>query len=217
DYRWKINSQLTETKFINLQAGIDRKKGSSINGTVAEYMEDRLYESNSLNDHINVPPGYYHMFANDVNFTYDEAKSYTAALFTRYGDYYGGKIFTANPSFNYIINRFFRFGLVYEYNRINLPSAYSDNGDAVYKSNLVSGNFMLTLSSKFSVKLLAQYDNISNSYGGNLRIRYNPHEGTDLYIVYNSSLNTKRLEAKPTMPLVDSQTVVVKYSITFGL
>ncbi len=75
----------------------------------------------------------------------------------------------------------------------------------------------MTLSSKFSVNLLGQYDDISNSFGANLRLRYNPREGTDLYIVYNSILNTDRLNAVPNLPLMDQQTILIKYSVTFGL
>ena len=78
-------------------------------------------------------------------------------------------------------------------------------------------NLTITQSSKFSIKLLAQYDDNSNSLGGNLRIRYNPKEGTDLYIVFNSALNVNRLDVKPKIPLVDQHAIVVKYSISFGL
>ena len=107
--------------------------------------------------------------------------------------------------------------LNYEFNHIKFPESYSDKGNPVYISNLFSGNFTLNLSSKFSVRMLAQYDDNSDTFGGNLRIRYNPREGTDLYIVYNSNLNSKRFDIKPTLPLVDQQAVVIKYSKTFGL
>ncbi len=217
DYRWKIDAKITETKFMNLAGDLSWKKGSSVNATLAEYKEDRLFSGLELNDHITVPVGYYYMFTNDINLEYDQSKSYTASIDFKYGDYYGGEIFSVAPSVSYIINRFFRMSIYYEYNHISFPSGYSNNGDAVYKSNLVSGDFMLTLSSKFSVKLLAQFDNESNSYGGNLRIRYNPREGTDLYVVYNSLLNTNRLRAEPTLPLVDQQVIVVKYLTTIGL
>ena len=217
DYRWKLGTGLTETKFANFKPGITWKKGSSIDVTFASYKEDRLFENWQLNDHITVPLGYYHMFTNDINLYYDQSKSYTAGLYFMVGDFYGGRIFNTSASINYIINRYFRIGINYDYNTINFPKSFSDNSNSVYQSNLVSGNLLLTMSSKFSVKLLTQYDDNSNSFSGNLRLRYNPQEGTDLYIVYNSSVNTNRLEAKPALPLIDSQTIIIKYSITFGL
>ena len=216
-YRWKQQSQLTETKFANIRTGLTWKKGSSLNITPVAYKEDRLFDNWQLNDHISVPAGYYHMYSVDADFAYDESKSFTAGFFTRYGSFYGGKIYTFNPSAKYIVNRFLRFGINYEYNQIDFPKLFSDDGDAIYKSNLVAINFTVTQSSKFSIKLLAQYDDNSDSFGGNLRIRYNPREGTDLYVVYNSALNANRLEAKPGLPLVDQQAILIKYSVTFGL
>lgn len=217
EYRWKLESELTETKFANLNGNIQWKKGSSITVTPFSYKEDRLFDDWQLSDHILVPHGYYYMYGADANFLYDESKSYTFEFSTGYSNFYGGNLFTANPSANYIVNRFIRVGANYEFNEILFPKTFSDNENGIYKSNLIALNVTLTQSSKFSIKLLAQYDDNSDSFGGNLRFRYNPREGTDLFIVYNSLLNTQRLEAKPTQPLVDQQTIVVKYSFTFGL
>lgn len=217
DYRWKLFTNLTETKSAKIETGINWKKGTILDVSPIGYKEDRLFGDWSLNDHITVPEGYYHMLAAEANLAYDESKSFTAGLYARYGGFYGGNIFTVNPSANYIINRFLRFNMTYEYNQINFPVNFSDNGESIYKSNLISVNINITQSSKFSIKLLAQYDDISDSFGGNLRIRYNPREGTDLYIVYNSSLNTNRLEAKPELPLLEQQAIVIKYTVTFGL
>ncbi len=217
EYRWKLLTQLTETKFANVKVGLSWKKGSLLDIIPAEYKEDRLYESWQINENILIPAGYYHMYNASVNYEYDESKSYTGKLFFRYGDFYGGKIYTVEPVMDYIINRFFRIALRYEYNQIIFPIKFSTKENATYKSNLISLNLTLTQSSKFSIKVLAQFDDASDSFSGNLRFRYNPREGTDLFIVYNTALNTNRLEVKPKLPLVDQQAFVIKYSITFGL
>ena len=216
-YRWKLLSQLTETRFANIKAELDWKKGSSLTLIPAEFKEDRLFESWQINDNILVPAGYYQMFTGILDYIYDESKSYTGEFLGKYGDFYGGKIFTLNPSFDYIINRFFRININYEYNQINFPMDFSESKNPVYRSNLIALNLTITQSSKFSIKLLAQYDDNSNSLGGNLRLRYNPKEGTDLYIVYNSALNVNRLDVKPKIPRFDQQAIVVKYSIAFEL
>ena len=196
-YRWKLLSQLTETRFANIKGELDWKKGSALSLIPAEFKEDRLFESWQINDNILVPAGYYQMFTGILDYIYDESKSYTGEFLGKYGDFYGGKIFTLNPSFDYIINRFFRININYEYNQINFPMDFSESKNPVYRSNLIALNLTITQSSKFSIKLLAQYDDNSNSLGGNLRLRYNPKEGTDLYIVYNSALNVNRLDVKP--------------------
>ena len=216
-YRWKLLSQLTETRFANIKTELDWKNGSILTLIPAEYKEDRLFESWQINDNVLVPAGYYHMYTGILDYIYDESKSYTGEFLGKYGDFYGGTIFTLNPSVNYIINRYFRLNLNYEFNQINFPIEFSESKNPVYRSNLVAFYLTVTQSSKFSIKLLAQYDDNSNSVGGNLRIRYNPKEGTDLYIVFNSALNVNRLDVKPKIPLVDQQAIVVKYSISFGL
>jgi hypothetical protein len=218
EYRWKPEMKITETFFANIQTEINWKKGSFLSITPFVHKEDILFGDWQLNNHIKVPGNItYIMNSAEFSFNYDLSKSYTAFINSAYGDFYGGKILTINPGVNYIINRYFRFGMNYQYNQINFPEKFSDNGDAIFRSNLMSLNLTITQSSKFSIKLLAQYDDNSDSFGGNLRLRYNPREGTDLYIVYNSAVNTNRLEAKPNLPLVDQQAIVVKYSITFGL
>jgi Domain of unknown function (DUF5916)/Carbohydrate family 9 binding domain-like len=216
-YRFKEQSGLTETKFANIGTGISWKKGSVLDVVPIAYKEDRLFGDWELDENLIVPAGYYHMTASNIELTYDQSKSITGDLFLQHGDFYGGKLFTGSPSVNYIVNRFLRFGIDYEYNQINFPAKFSETGEAVFTSNLIAVNVNVTQSSKFSIKLLAQYDDGSDSFGGNLRLRYNPREGTDLYIVYNSTINTNRLEAKPNLPIIDQQAIVVKYSVTFGL
>lgn len=217
DYRWKTDTKLTETKVARLEFGLDWKKGSSLDLTLIEYKEDRLFEPFTLNEHISAPQGYYKMYSGEGSFTYDISKNYTLGFATQVGDFYGGLRFKVAPDFSYFINRYLRVGANYEFNEIKFPSGFSDNGNSLFKSNLLAANIVVSASSKFSIKLLAQYDDMSDSFGGNLRIRYNPKEGTDLFIVYNSLFNTHPLDAKPTLNVLEQQTIVIKFATTFGL
>ena len=51
----------------------------------------------------------------------------------------------------------------------------------------------------------------------NFRFRYNPSEGTDLYIVWNESLNSDRYAFDPDKPLSQERTLMLKYARTFTL
>jgi hypothetical protein len=62
-----------------------------------------------------------------------------------------------------------------------------------------------------------QYNGASGAVIANLRFRYNPREGNDLYIVYNDALNTDRFSEIPTLPYTDSRTILLKYSYTFNV
>jgi hypothetical protein len=51
----------------------------------------------------------------------------------------------------------------------------------------------------------------------NLRFRYNPSEGTDLFLVWNESLTSDRYALTPRPPLSQARTILVKYARTFTL
>lgn len=216
-YRWKQLSQLTETKSANLSLSLTGNKGSTLEFTPAAYTEDRLFNSWQLNDYITVPSGYYKMYTLSSDLFFDQSKGYTFGIYSKFGGFYGGALTTINPYFDYIINRYLRVGLKYEYNHIKFPENFSTTDYSIFKSNLFSLDLSIVKSTKLSLKMLAQYDDQSATFGGNIRVRYNPKEGTDLYIVYNSTFNSNRLEAKPVLPYIEQQGVIVKYSLTFGL
>lgn len=216
-YRWKQLSQLTETKSANLSFSLTGNKGSTFKFTPASYTEDRIFNSWQLNDYITVPSGYYKMYTLSSDLFFDQSKGYTFGIYSKFGGFYGGALTTINPYFDYIINRYLRVGLKYEYNHIKFPENFSTTDYSIFKSNLFSLDLSIVKSTKLSLKMLAQYDDQSATFGGNIRVRYNPKEGTDLYIVYNSTFNANRLEAKPVLPYIEQQGVIVKYSLTFGL
>ena len=51
----------------------------------------------------------------------------------------------------------------------------------------------------------------------NLRLRYNPKEGNDFYVVFNEGRNTSLTREVPNLPVYSSRAVMVKYTYTFNL
>jgi hypothetical protein len=68
-----------------------------------------------------------------------------------------------------------------------------------------------------SASSFVQYSSASNALVANLRLRYNPREGNDLYLVYNHAFHTDRFGHDPVRPLTDHRTLLLKYSHTFTL
>ncbi|MCX6290587.1 MAG: DUF5916 domain-containing protein [Bacteroidetes bacterium] len=217
NYTEKLASGKPETFFQNIETGILFKTGTAIDATPVEFKRDLIFSSWNIHHNIYIPEGYYKMLTADAQYSSAQTKKYFFLVYARYGDFYGGRMVKLNPQVNYIFNRYLKVNFTYQYVRIKFPGAYSQDGRPVYESHLVSGNFSVTLSTHFSIKLLAQYDNLSNSIGNNLRIRYNPKEGTDLFIVYNSGVNTDITRLDPHLPRFSNQAVTIKFSKTFGL
>ena len=73
------------------------------------------------------------------------------------------------------------------------------------------------LSTKFSVTAFVQYNSAADKAIANIRFRYNPREGNDLYLVYDEGLNTNRYREDPVLPVTGNRTVMLKYNYTFRL
>ena len=76
---------------------------------------------------------------------------------------------------------------------------------------------LIMFSTKFSISSFVQYNSLDKLYLGNIRLRYNPKEGNDLFIVYNSDLNAARGFENPLLPLSNQSSLLLKYTYTFSL
>jgi len=70
---------------------------------------------------------------------------------------------------------------------------------------------------RFSVNAYIQYNTALDGIITNLRFRYNPKEGNDLYLVFNEDRNTDLNRELPYLPVYNSRAVMVKYTYTFNL
>ena len=70
---------------------------------------------------------------------------------------------------------------------------------------------------KLSVNAFIQYNTDCDGIITNFRIRYNPGEGNDLYLVFNEDRNTDLYREMPVLPVYNSRAVMIKYTYTFNL
>ena len=203
--RYKPEMEKEESRTVNSEVGISFKSGAMINVIAATYKMDVLFTDWQISDHITIPGGTYTMYSPSIYINSPQKSNIRGDIFVQFLDFYDGNRITVAPGVSWIFNKHLTAQALYEVNHITFPKDFSDNGDALYLSHLVSLNLSVFFSSKLSVKLLSQYDNLSNSLGSNLRLRYNPREGTDLYIVYNSGMNTQLKRLDPHLPLIDNQ------------
>jgi len=157
------------------------------------------------------------MLSPDIEFTSPQRGKYWGNLFIKVLDFYGGNRISVNPTFTFVFNKHLSANIDYQYDHIKFPVEYSDNGSGLFQSNLVILSASYYFSSKVSFKILSQYDPSNDAISSNLRFRYNPREGTDLYVVFNQGLNTDRTRLDPHLPVVDNQAVIVKFVKTFTL
>ena len=100
----------------------------------------------------------------------------------------------------------------YEFNAIEFPER-----NQKLSGHIVQLKISAFLNSKFSLVSLAQYNSAIDKIITNIRFRYNPREGHDLYIVYDEGLNTYREREIPILPRTSVRTILMKYSYTFRI
>lgn len=215
-YRYKPALGKNETAFFSAESSLSFKNGFTIQLKPLELNSDRLFSDWAMNDHITIPQNTYRMFSPDLSIGAPADGDYSANVFVKFGDFYGGHRLSIYPSGDYILTKNLQIGFDYEYNRIQFPSGFADTpGKALFTSHLIRLNIACYFSSKVSIKIFTQYDDISDRVSSNLRFRYNPVEGTDLYIVFNQDMNTDPLSKIPELPLVNNQGVTLKFIRTF--
>ncbi|MFQ5630446.1 MAG: DUF5916 domain-containing protein, partial [bacterium] len=127
------------------------------------------------------------------------------------GGYFGGSRINLAISPSWTLSQHFSFSLDYEFNRIKVATS-------LFNAHLARLRVRSAFNRALSSNALFQFNSEYHSLGANLRLRFNPVEGSDLYFVYTENLNTRRdpSEARlPPLPRTAYRSIVLKYSYTF--
>jgi hypothetical protein len=212
DYKYRTTNHTHESIYSEVEFGTSFKSGANIVLTSFAGREYLPYDWNFSGD-INIPEGYYSYPGMKVRYDSKQTKLLNYSVTGRINGFYGGNRFNFLLNGYYAVNRNFRFTYKYEFNLFKFPESFSSSKNLHYPFNLIAVGLAYTQSIYFSVKALIQYDDISETIGGNFRIRINPKEGTDLFIVYNPRVNMafSNLEGHNTL-VADQQTFIIKFS-----
>jgi hypothetical protein len=128
------------------------------------------------------------------------------------GQFYDGTIVSASFSPAWSVSRHLTLSSAYEVNHIE----FADRGQD-FTSHIGRLRTELTFTTTTSASTFVQYNSADDVVVLNVRFRYNPTEGTDLYVVWNESVNSDRYAVSPIAPLSQTRTLLVKYARTFTL
>jgi len=95
----------------------------------------------------------------------------------------------------------------YEFNSIKLPDR-----DREFTAHIVRLKVLATFTKKLSFSAFVQYNGASDVIVANIKLRYNPQEGNDLYLVCNHGVNTKRSREIPRIPVTGNRAIMIKYT-----
>ena len=200
-----------ETVEVAPQWTIESKRGYRLTTTLTTVVED-LERSFTLSDDAQVLVGRYTFTTGRVGFQQSQGDQLRTGAMVEYGEFYDGRRASANLTTTW--NPSMHLALVGTY---RIEDVRFDQRDQHFRAHVVRLRTEARLDTRLSTEAFVQYSSAANSVSVNFRVRYNPGEGNDLYLVWNEGLVTDRLSFDPVRPLSDRRSLAVKYSRTFTL
>lgn len=173
---------------------------------------DDLREGFSLSDDADVPANSYTFAFASINVDTPGGKPMNAGFNAGGGTFYDGWRVNTGISPEWVVSKHLTVSSGYEFNRIAFP----DRGQT-FTAHVGTFRVRAALNTQLSLSSFLQINSAGEVGLANVRFRFNPSEGKDLYIVFNTGFYTDRLRTPPVQPFTSNRTVVVKYTHTFAL
>jgi hypothetical protein len=93
---------------------------------------------------------------------------------------------------------------------------FSERGQE-FTAHVLRLRALYMVDARLSASVFIQVNSAGRTVNGDVRLRYNPREGVDLYLLYDESLNSNRTRESPPLPLSANRRVLLKCSYTFAL
>jgi len=160
---------------------------------------------------IDIAPGEYEFHRWDMNVRTASHRPVNFSLRLDGGEFYDGERYGISPGIGWQVNRHVAFELDFDYNKYDFPEATASTRQATFQNEIA-------FNSSWSLVTLAQWDDLSNELGTNLRLHYNRAAGQDFWLVLNHNMR----EFDPDEPdypgpgrLNVDTLVAAKFSYTF--
>ena len=199
------------TYYLSSGWSFTSKKGWN-GSTNITYNYESLSNDFELSDSVSIPNGNYRFWDARVSLTTPWSKAFKFTCSLQTGQFYDGV--RVSPSFSptWNISNEMELGGTYTLDYLN----FSDRKDQL--TNHIFGiRGLYMIDTKLSFSGFVQYNTAIEQVISNLRFRYNPREGTDLYLVFNESRNTNLERETPKLPACFYRSIMLKYTYTFNL
>ncbi len=176
------------------------------------YQIENVFETFELSDDAEIPVGYY-SFPQFICFA-STPMTRPAWLYIEgfAGKYYDGRAVNISMLPNWSLSSSLTLGGAFIYSHVDLP----DRGQK-YVSHIGRLKVLVMFNTRFSLSAFVQYNSDTGIIGSNVRFRYNPREGNDLWLVYDEGTHTDRQRDIPHRPSLAARTIMLKYTYTFRL
>ena len=187
-------------------------KSSSFGKIEAKMYYEDLTDTLEFSDDVHVPVGQYRFYGLKGFFHSPMGHTVYAMINVDAGSFYDGWRVTTNIMPTWSLSSDLELSGFYEYNRVSFSKRHQELTAHIAR---LRATWMLNITTSFSAFI--QYNSAIDAVITNVRFRYNPREGNDLYVVYDEGFNANRYREDLVAPVTSNRTLLVKYSYTFQL
>ncbi len=174
---------------------------------------DNLDETFELSDDVYFEPGEYNYANIEASIRTPNNKLFGLRTRMAAGQYFDGTIITFGPTeLTMRASSSMKFSIDYQYSQVDV-----NERNQYYKAHIARLKTDFTFTTKLSLLMFFQYSSDEKFGVNNIRFRYNPKEGNDLYLVYNGEYNSHLNRELPQLPRSEANTILLKYTYTFIL
>jgi len=179
-------------------------------GISVKRVHENLPEDFVLSNNVSIPIGEYdfNRYTGFYNMSVD--KTIRTNIMLETGPFYDGWLNSLTLKPSWYLSKYFQLNLEYSYNH----ARFGERND-LFIAHIPRLSIGTALNREFSTNALIQYNSAVDLFSANIRFRYNFREGQDLWVVFNTGLNTNTTGTIPKHPTVDTQSVLIKYIHTF--
>jgi hypothetical protein len=174
-----------------------------------EHLRDSL---ELLEDELYINPGDYEF----VNFTgmimTPPSKPFYMMIMNHTGPFFDGKRFSIGLEPTWNLSKHFELGAIANFDWLEFKVR-----DISLTNQILGGKIVYMINTAFSFSSYIQYNTSIHEVMTNLKFRFNPKEGNDLYLVFNEGRNTDLDREIPQLPVYYSRSLLLKYTYTFSL
>ncbi len=178
----------------------------------APFSHESLESSFSLPGATSVPAGTYDFVAGRAQYSAPQGDRFRAQATVEAGQFFDGTRTSLSLGPVWDPSAHLNLSANYRIDRVRFAERDQD-----FTAHVARVRAQVMLSTATSAVGFVQYSNTDHAVIANLRIRFNPREGNDFYIVWNEGLVTDRTSFTPVRPFSTARTILVKYSHTFQL
>jgi hypothetical protein len=173
-------------------------------------MREDLREDLEVSDEVKIPFGVYRFLSFTGEYQTPPGSRIRGSTVIEAGEFYDGSRFSLGVYPEWNVTSHLEVSPEYQINQVRLP----ERGDAL-DVHIARLRVRLFFNTELSASTFVQYNSLDHAVILNVRLRYNPREGCDFYLVYNEELNTARYRSRSILPVTNTRALLAKFSYTF--